>query len=204
MRLDTLLLDRDGTIIEDKHYLANPDEVVLLPHVGEVLGRLAKQGWRFFVVSNQSGVGRGYFTEESVRLCMQRMEDLLAKHGVSIAGVVYCPHAPEEGCTCRKPATGLWENLQENYHICADNCVMVGDKVEDMQFALNANLAGRVLVGTGKGQLCAASLGLSIKEQDDFAIMRKPTENLPYMYIRDFEALEQALGVMASESKQCV
>ena len=77
-----VLLDRDGTLIEDKHYLSEPSGVVLLPGVGPALARLVRAGHRLFLVSNQSGVGRGYFTEQAVAACQRRLEELLGPYGV--------------------------------------------------------------------------------------------------------------------------
>ena len=102
-----VLLDRDGTLIEDRHYLADPAGVVLLPGVGSALARLARDGRRLFMVSNQSGVGRGYFDEEAVRACQRRLEELLGGCGVRLDDAVWCPHAPEAACSCRKPLPGL-------------------------------------------------------------------------------------------------
>lgn len=98
-----VLLDRDGTLIEDKHYLSEPSGVALLPGVGPALSRLVQAGHRLFLVSNQSGVGRGYFTEQAVVACQKRLEELLEPYGVAFTDAVWCPHAPEESCFCRKP-----------------------------------------------------------------------------------------------------
>ena len=84
-----VLLDRDGTLIEDRHYLADPAGVVLLPGVGPALARLARDGRRLFMVSNQSGVGRGYFDEEAVRACQRRLEELLGGCGVRLDDAVW-------------------------------------------------------------------------------------------------------------------
>ncbi len=160
MDAPAVLLDRDGTIIEDRHYLADPDGVVLLPGAGEALALLQRAGCRLFVVSNQSGVGRGLFPESAVRACQVRLEELLAAFGVHLDDAVWCPHAPEQECGCRKPNIGLWRCLAERHGLCASRSVMIGDTIRDVDFAVNAGLARGILVLTGKGGEAAASAGL--------------------------------------------
>lgn len=192
----TLLLDRDGTLIEDKHYLADPAGVVLLPGVGQALAGLAALGWQFFVVSNQSGVGRGYFSESAVHACTARLEALLFGFGVRLTGSAYCPHGPEAGCACRKPGTGMWLALKERYGLHEEATVMVGDKAEDMGFAEAAGLAGRILVTTGKGEKAAARLGISLPRGTAYAQSSRLTGEHPDMVLGDFSRLPEALGVM--------
>ena len=110
-----VLLDRDGTLIEDKHYLSEPSGVALLPGVGPALSRLVQAGHRLFLVSNQSGVGRGYFTEQAVVACQKRLEELLEPYGVAFTDAVWCPHAPEESCFCRKPLPGMFDELRDRH-----------------------------------------------------------------------------------------
>ena len=148
-----LLLDRDGTLIEDRHYLADPEGVCLLPGVGEALARFARHGTRLYMVSNQSGLARGYFDEAALRACQARLDLLLAAFGVSLADAVWCPHAPEEACLCRKPGPGLWERLARKHNLLPEQCWMVGDKRVDVDFATRNGLALGVLVLTGKGEL---------------------------------------------------
>ncbi len=159
-----VLLDRDGTLIEDRHYLSDPEGVVLLPGVGEGLARLAAAGCRLFLVSNQSGVGRGYFSEDAVRSCQERLESLLRPYGVLFEDAVWCPHAPAEDCRCRKPLPGLWERLRDRHGLDPRHCLMAGDKMDDLLFAVNAGLATGLLVLTGKGKDQALRAGLPVPE----------------------------------------
>jgi D-glycero-D-manno-heptose 1,7-bisphosphate phosphatase len=145
-----ILLDRDGTIIVDKHYLHDPDEVELLPGVVEGLQRMRDMGFGLAVLTNQSGVERGYYDEASVNACNGRMEALLQPHGVSLDGIFYCPHAPETGCDCRKPATGLMEQAALALGFNPGESVMIGDKEADMLLG-RAVGAMTILVRTGKG-----------------------------------------------------
>lgn len=162
MALRNLLLDRDGTVIEDRHYLSDPEGVTLLPGVGPALARLSRAGFRFFLVTNQSGIGRGYFTATDYEACQARLAALLAPYGVTFVDTACCPHAPEEQCSCRKPGTGMWESLRTRHDLAADETVMVGDKLDDMLFARNARLAATILVLTGKGAKEAGSIGLAV------------------------------------------
>lgn len=159
-QITALLLDRDGTVIKDKHYLADPEGVELLPGVGETLQLLARQGVRFYLVSNQSGVGRGYFPLDSVFACNKRLAELLAPYNVEFEDMLFCPHTPEEACACRKPGAGMWEVLQQRHTLAPRAALMVGDKPEDMAFAARVGLAGSILVLSGKGLHTMGKLGL--------------------------------------------
>ncbi len=161
MPITTLFLDRDGTVIEDRHYLSDPDGVTFLPQVGEALSRLAAQGIRIFIVTNQSGIGRGYFSLEAYLACEARLDAMFAEHGVTVVATAYCPHAPEVRCTCRKPHIGMWEQLRDAHNLKAEECVMVGDKMADINFGRNAGFAASLLVLTGKGAKTAQDYGFS-------------------------------------------
>lgn len=145
-----VLLDRDGTIIYDKHYLSDPDGVELLPGAAEGLKKMQDMGFGLAMLSNQSGVGRGYFDETSVKSCNTRLAELLAEHGVAIEGAYYCPHAPEDECDCRKPAPGLMKQAAEDLGFDPAESYMIGDKAADMGVG-KATGATTILVLTGKG-----------------------------------------------------
>lgn len=173
MKLSAVLFDRDGTLIEDRHYLGDPEGVALIPGTGEALARLRRGGAKVFVISNQSGIGRGYFPESGWHACEKRLGELLEAFGAGIDDERFCPHAPEEDCRCRKPATGMWESLKKEHGLEAACCAMVGDKVEDLLFGANAGLAAAVLVLTGKGEASARKLGLDadgIRERGAVAV----------------------------------
>ncbi len=145
-----ILLDRDGTIIFDKHYLHDPDGVELLPGAAEGLKRMADMGFRLAVLTNQSGVGRGYFDEVAVHACNERLAELLAVEGIVIDGFYHCPHEPEAECQCRKPAPGLMEQAVEAHGFDPTESFMIGDKEADMGLG-RATGATTILVRTGKG-----------------------------------------------------
>lgn len=155
-----VFLDRDGTVIEERHYLSDPAGVALLPGVGEALGRLCSAGCKLFLVSNQSGIGRGYFTGDALAACQARLDDLLRPYGARFTDARFCPHAPDADCACRKPGTGMWEALRGVHGLDPACCVMVGDKPEDLAFAVRARFAAAWLTLTGHGRESAKTLGL--------------------------------------------
>ncbi len=159
-RPHALFLDRDGTVIADRHYLRDPAGVELLPGVGEALARFQAAGTHLFLVSNQSGIGRGYLTPDDLAACQRRLAELLLPYNVCFDDARFCPHAPEEGCRCRKPGIALWESLRDAHNLDPRQCVMVGDKREDVLFGVNAGFAASFAVLTGKMAARAAEFNL--------------------------------------------
>lgn len=145
------LLDRDGTIIEEAHYLSDPDGVVLIPGVGPALVRLIEAGFGLVVVSNQSGVGRGYYDEAAMDRVNRRMADLLAEQGVIFDGIYCCVHAPEEDCACRKPKSGLVDRAAADLDFDPSRGFVVGDHLSDIGLA-RAIGAQAFYVLTGHGR----------------------------------------------------
>lgn len=145
-----ILLDRDGTVIVEKSYLADPAEVELAPGAGAGLRHLAAVGFTLVVVSNQSGIARGLMTEADVGAVNGRAAELLRAEGVEIAGWYHCPHGPDAGCTCRKPAPGLAHRAARDLGLDLTRSVVVGDKPSDIALG-DAVGAGVVLVLTGHG-----------------------------------------------------
>lgn len=144
-------LDRDGTLIEERPYLGDPDGVSLLPNAARGLRALQRDGFRLVVLSNQSGVGRGYFGLEAVERVNRRLSDLLAREGVSLDGFYFCPHHPAGGCDCRKPCTGLLERAAREAGAAPWQTFVVGDKECDIEMGRRAG-ATTLLVRTGWGQ----------------------------------------------------
>jgi histidinol-phosphate phosphatase family protein len=143
-------LDRDGTLIAEREYLDDPGALELLPGVPEALRMLRAAGFALVVISNQSGVGRGYFTLARAHEIMARLRILLRSHGVELDAIYLCPHRPDEGCACRKPATGLIERAAEDLLLAPARSVMIGDKCLDVETGQRAGGFG-VLVRTGYG-----------------------------------------------------
>ncbi len=130
--MKTLLLDRDGVLTVERDYDYRPETMELLPGVIEGLKRLSD--WQLFVVSNQSGIGRGLTTVENVEACNQWLTDRLKSEGIELRAIAYCPHQPEDKCACRKPAVGMWELLQKKYDLNVEECWMVGNRGSDIEF----------------------------------------------------------------------
>jgi D,D-heptose 1,7-bisphosphate phosphatase len=153
-----VFLDRDGTINEDSRYLADPAKVRLLPGVGQALRLLQKGGFHLVVISNQSGIARGLFTEATLAEIHQRLKSLLEAEGVTLSGVYYCPHHPEgsfpyrQACSCRKPQGGLVERAAREHGIDVSQSYVVGDQLVDIELARQAGMPA-ILVLTGQGRV---------------------------------------------------
>lgn len=146
-----VLLDRDGTIIKDQHYLSDPAGVELLPGAVSGMRRMRELGWGLVIVTNQSGIGRGYYTEQDYQAVTARLRALLQDEGVSVDGVYHCPHAPDIVCACRKPLTGMAQQAAKDLGFRLADCVVAGDKPADIE--LGKALGGKsVLVRTGYGR----------------------------------------------------
>lgn len=127
-----VFLDRDGTLIRDTGYLSDPAQVGLLPGALEALSLLRKAGMLLVLVSNQSGIGRGLFTSDDLVLVHRRLLQALAQSSLRFDGVYYCPHAPWDGCDCRKPRPGLLWRAMADLDIDPSRSFMVGDKATDV------------------------------------------------------------------------
>jgi histidinol-phosphate phosphatase family protein len=132
-RRKAVFLDRDGTIIEDTGYISDPELVQFLPGAAEALQRLQSAGYLLVIVSNQSGIGRGWITEDQYRQVQHRLLEELQKQNVLITRSYYCPHAPETGCLCRKPGPGLLEQAARELQIDLSRSWMVGDRTSDIE-----------------------------------------------------------------------
>lgn len=145
-----VLLDRDGTLIHERHYLADPDDVKLIVGAGEALERLRSLGLGTIVVTNQSGVGRGLFDEARLQEIHGRLRTLLAVHGGRLDGIYVCPHKPEDECGCRKPRPGLVVRAQRELGLDPRRSFVVGDKACDIELGARVG-ATTLLVCTGYG-----------------------------------------------------
>ena len=130
-----VLADRDGTIIVDKHYLSDPEQIQLMPGAVEGLRGLQALGLGLIVVTNQSGIGRRYFSVECLNSVNSRLSQILADEGVRLAGVFFCPHLPEDGCECRKPASGLVERAARILDFVPGESFVFGDRESDIGLA---------------------------------------------------------------------
>ena len=146
-----VFLDRDGTIIEDMDYLSDPERVVLIPGAAEVLKRLQDAGFKLFIVSNQSGVGRGYFTLADVERVNRRLVELLARDEVRFEKIYFAPEAPEQPSPGRKPSPQFLFDARDEFGIDLAQSYMIGDKLSDLECGWNAGVKKSILVRTGYG-----------------------------------------------------
>ena len=164
MSSHAIFLDRDGTLNEDPGYIGNPNQVKLLPGVGEALSFLKKElGFKLIVISNQSGIARGLITKEMVESVNQKINELLAEYDVLIDAFYFCSSHPdfnsEEECLCRKPSPEMVLQAASEHSIDVKGSYFVGDAVSDIECGINAGLK-TILVMTGYGE-------------DSFSILKK-------------------------------
>lgn len=152
MNIKLVILDRDGTINQDSDdYVKSADEWLPLPGALEAIARLNHAGWHVAVASNQSGLGRGLFDVAALNAMHSKMHKLLAAAGGRIDAVFYCPHSPDEACNCRKPASGLFEQIGERYGMELKGIHTVGDTPRDLVAGFSVGCVPH-LVLTGKGE----------------------------------------------------
>lgn len=147
-----IILDRDGVINQDSaDFIKSADEWLPLPGSIEAIKRLNDAGKKVVVATNQSGVGRGLFSLETLNAMHEKFYALLAEHNAHVDGLVYCPHVPTDDCACRKPKPGMVTELLNKFSIDAANAILVGDSLRDLQAATAVGVSP-VLVKTGKGE----------------------------------------------------
>jgi len=152
-----VFIDRDGTLNEEVNYLSQAEKVRILPNAIEGIKLLKEAGFKIIVISNQSGVARGYFTEEDVQLINSKINELIMQSGANIDGFYYCPHHPEGAvdkyrrvCQCRKPESSLFLQAAAQKNIDIKKSFIVGDKLSDIQ--MSESLGARaILLLTGYG-----------------------------------------------------
>lgn len=145
-----VLLDRDGTINFEKHYLSDPRQLSLLPGAAAGLRAMREMGLGLVVVTNQSGIARGYFDSARLEKIHDRLHELLGAAGVELDGIFFCPHGPDDGCPCRKPRPGMAHAAAREFGFRTDEAFMIGDKDCDIQVGRNIG-ATTFLVRTGYG-----------------------------------------------------
>lgn len=159
-RLSAALLDRDGTINVDRHYLADPDGVTLLPGALEGLAALQQAGIRLAVISNQSGVGAGRISLDTLARVNQRLLDILGRGGVRLDGIYCCLHRPDEGCSCRKPLPALAHQAARELGLDLSRAIVAGDKAADVGLARALGVPA-FLMTTGHGTATLNAGGVS-------------------------------------------
>src|SRR5262245_57358755 len=155
-----VLLDRDGTINAERHYLSDPGQLELLPGAAAGLAEMQRLGLGLVIVTNQSGIARGYFDSARLAEIHERLTDLLGSAGVRLDGIYICPHGPDDGCTCRKPLPGLVLQAARDLDFDPVPAFVIGDKPRDIELG-RAVGATTLLVRTGYGAHYASDPGVS-------------------------------------------
>jgi D-glycero-D-manno-heptose 1,7-bisphosphate phosphatase len=147
-----IILDRDGVInYESKNYIKTPEEWLPIPGSLEAIALLTQAGYTIAVATNQSGVGRGYYTEADLALIHRKMLNSVKALGGKVDQVFYCPHLPDDHCTCRKPGIGLFEQIADYYQLDLRGIISIGDSLRDIKSALKVGCEP-ILVLTGNGE----------------------------------------------------
>jgi heptosyltransferase-2 len=155
-----VFLDRDGTLNKDTGYIKSPDELTVLPGVGAALARLKKAGARLVVVTNQSGLGRGYFTGKNLEAIHTRLRLLLAEDQVTLDGLYFCPHHPDDQCNCRKPAAGMIDRAVAELRVNLDRAYIIGDSARDIELAKQVGIQSLLVLTGPTGTEAMADLTL--------------------------------------------
>lgn len=153
-----VFLDRDGTLNVERNYLRDPAAVELLPGVPGALRRLRDAGFKLFIVTNQSGIGRGYYTEADLHRVNARLLELLAPHGVHFEKIYFAPEAPEQPSRGRKPSPQFLFDARDEFGLDLARSYVIGDKLSDLECGWNAGVRCSLLVRTGYGAETEARL----------------------------------------------
>jgi len=167
-----VLLDRDGVInFDSDDYIRSADEWLSIPGSIEAIASLSRAGFEVVVVTNQSGLSRGFFGLDELEAMHAKMRALVEAQGGTIGGIYYCPHLPQDNCNCRKPRTGLLDAVEQDYGCTVAGSVLVGDSMKDIELARRKHCRP-VLVRSGNGAKTLASPGSAgddVRVFDDLA-----------------------------------
>ena len=145
-----LFLDRDGVINIDHGYVSKIEDFEFTEGIFELLKLFLDKNYLLFIVTNQSGIGRGYYSQEDFLTLTSWMIEEFKKRDIKIVCVHYCPHAPEENCSCRKPKTGMIDEVLDKHNIILEKSWLIGDKQSDIDLAHNAEIANTIAIGERK------------------------------------------------------
>lgn len=175
-----VILDRDGVINKDSdEFIKGPDEWVPIIGSLEAIERLNHFGFKVAVISNQSGIARGLFDIDDLNAIHHKMYMELDRVGGQIECLMFCPHGPNDGCTCRKPEPGLFNELAERLGTRLEGVPVIGDSLRDIQAAQKVG-ASPILVKTGKGKLTLKKRTLDLKDVSVVADLAAAVENIVY------------------------
>ena len=164
-----IILDRDGVINQDSdEYIKSTDEFIPIPGSLEAIAYLNKSGYTVVVATNQSGIARGFYDETTLKQMHEKLDSLLTAHGGHIDRIFVCPHGPNDGCDCRKPKTGLFEQIAVYANTQLKGVPVVGDSLRDIQAARTVG-ASPVLVRSGKGERTLANASADLEDVPVYA-----------------------------------
>ena len=142
-----LFLDRDGIINKDLGYVSKIEDFKFTEGIFELLHLFVEKGYLLFIVTNQSGIGRGYYTIKDFNALTKWMVHAFKEQNIEIQSVQHCPHTPNENCACRKPETGMVDAILKEYQIDLSNSWLIGDKQSDIDLAHNAGIVNTIAIG---------------------------------------------------------
>lgn len=146
-----VILDRDGTVVVDRHYPADPDALEFEPGAAEGLRKMTDMGCRLVVITNQSGVARGFFSLQQLERIHDRLRRMVESAGSSLEAIYFCPHGPGDGCDCRKPNLGLMRQASAELGFEMPDSIVIGDKLSDIEFGLRAGAVTMLVGGAETG-----------------------------------------------------
>lgn len=152
-----IFLDRDGVINKDHGYVSKIEEFEFIDGVFDACKYFNSLGYEIIVVTNQSGIGRGYYTQNDFEKLTTYMLQKFEENGVKVLKVYFCPHSPEVDCSCRKPNTGMIEEACKDFEIDLNQSWLIGDKISDIETAINANIKNHILITKEKDKTSKAS-----------------------------------------------
>ncbi|QKF81398.1 D-glycero-beta-D-manno-heptose 1,7-bisphosphate 7-phosphatase [Halarcobacter ebronensis] len=144
-----VFLDRDGVVNVEKNYTSKIEDFEFIDSLFDSLKYLQSLGYKLFIITNQSGIARGYYSIDDYKILTNWMIDKLGEEGIVIDQVEFCPHGPEDNCSCRKPKTGMVDNILKKHEIDLENSWLIGDKTADIECAKNAKIKNTIQVKSG-------------------------------------------------------
>ena len=150
-RQKAIFLDRDGTLCEEVNYLSRPEDLRLFPFSAEAVRLLNENGFLVILITNQSGIARGFFDEKTLHEIHAKLKNELAESDAKLNAIYFCPHNPTDNCACRKPKIGMIERATSDFSLDLESSWIIGDKAIDVETGFNAQIK-TALVLTGYGQ----------------------------------------------------
>ncbi|MCH2034040.1 MAG: D-glycero-beta-D-manno-heptose 1,7-bisphosphate 7-phosphatase [Tenacibaculum sp.] len=144
--MKVIFLDRDGVINEDSGYVHKKEDFVFIQGIFDSCRSLISKGFELIIITNQSGIGRGYYTVEDFLILNDWMLNEFEKANVNICDVFFCPHTPQDNCNCRKPKTGMLDKADLKYNIDKSNSWVIGDKETDIEAGINFGINNTILI----------------------------------------------------------